>query len=155
MCPIIVTSQALLLHHCDFMHREQCSHFIVLFTAIDQKSVVGTRRIYIQTVSERMNFSWYADGRTLTITLCSLTQEVNDVTYLTNLELSKIFDWLAVNKFSQRWQDKIHDFSLPPKAIPTHEIPRLAINNTVVERFTVFNCLGLTINEFINSNSHS
>ena len=41
------------------------------------------------------------------------------------------------------------------KIINEDDIPHLTINDTVIERVTEFNVLGLTINEFMNWNSHS
>ena len=70
--------------------------------------------------------------------------------------MSKISDWLAVNKISLN-VDKTKFMILHNhrKVIPTHGIPRLVINNTVIERVTEFNFWGLTINEFMNWSSHS
>ena len=82
--------------------------------------------------------------------------DVNHMSYLINLELSKISDWLAVNKLSLNVdKTKFMIFHNHHKVIPTHDIPCLVINNTVVERVTEFNFLGLTINEFMNWSSHS
>ena len=56
----------------------------------------------IQTVSERLNFILYSDDTTFTSTLCTFMQKVNhgvnNMSYLINLELCKIFDRLVVNK---------------------------------------------------------
>ena len=41
------------------------------------------------------------------------------------------------------------------KFINEDDIPHLTINDTVIERVTEFNFLGLTINELMNWNSHS
>ena len=110
----------------------------------------------IQTVSESLNFILYADDATLTSMLCTFTQDVNHMSYLINLDLSKISDWLAVNKLSLN-VDKIKFmiYHNHQKVISTHEIPRLVINNTVIESVTEFNFLGLTINEFMNWSFHS
>ena len=91
----------------------------------------------IQTVSERLNFTLYADDTTLTSTLCTFTQEVNhDVNcmpYLINLELFKISDWFAVNKLSLNVDNtKFMIFHNHQKVIPNHDIHCLVINNTVV-----------------------
>ena len=98
----------------------------------------------IQTVSERLNFILYADDTTLTSTLCTFTQEVNQdvnhMSYLINLELSKISAWLAVNKLSLDVdRTKFMIFQNHQKVMPTHDIPCLVINNTVVKRVTEFN----------------
>ena len=78
------------------------------------------------------------------------------MSYLINLELSKISDWLAVNKLSLNVdKTKFMIFHNHQKVIQIHDIPCLEINNTVVERVTEFNFLGLTINEFMNWSSHS
>ena len=104
----------------------------------------------IQTVSERLNFTLYAGDTTLTSTLCTFTQEVNydvnHMSYLINLVLSKISDWIAVNKLSLNFdKTKFMIFHNHQKGIPTYDIPCLAINNTVVERVTEFHFLGLTL----------
>ena len=78
------------------------------------------------------------------------------MSYLINLELSKISDWPAVNKLSLNvHKTKFMIFHNHQKVIPTHDIPCLVINNTGIERVTVLNFLGLTINEFMNWSSHS
>ena len=114
----------------------------------------------IQTVSERLNFILYVDDTTLTSTLCTFTQEVNHdvnhMSYLINLELSQISDWLAVNKLSVNVdKTKFMIFHNHQKVMPTNDIPCLMIHNIVVERVTEFNFWGLTINEFMNWSSHS
>ena len=77
------------------------------------------------------------------------------MSYLIDLEVSNISDWLAVNKLSLNVdKKKFIIFHNNQKVIPTHDIPCLVIDNTVVERVTEFNFLGLTINEFMNWSSH-
>ena len=102
-------------------------------TGVPQVSIFGPLLyvIYmndIQTVSERLNFILYADDTTLTSTLCTFTHEinhdVNHMSYLINLELSKISDWLAVNKLSLNVdKTKFMIFHNHQKVIPTHDIP--------------------------------
>ena len=98
----------------------------------------------IQTVSERLNFISYADDMTLTSTLCKfpkgINHDANHMPYSINLELSKISDWLAVNKLSLNVdKTKVMIFHNHQKVIPTHDIPCLVINNTLVERVAEFN----------------
>ena len=70
--------------------------------------------------------------------------------------INRISDWLAVNKLSLNVdKTKFMIFHNHQKVIPTHDIPCLVINNTVVEKVTEFNFFGLTINEFMNRSSHS
>ena len=78
------------------------------------------------------------------------------MSYFINLELSKISDWLVVNKLSLNVDNtKFMIFHNRQKVKPTHDIPCLVINNTVVGRVTEFNFGGLTINEFMNWSFHS
>ena len=73
-----------------------------------------------------------------------------------NMELSRISDWPAVNKLSLNpAKTKFMLFHNYQKTINEDDIPHLIINNTITERVTEFNFWGLTINEFINWNSHA
>ena len=72
------------------------------------------------------------------------------MSYLINLELSKISDWLPVNKLSLNAdKTKFMIFHNHQKVMPTHDIPCVVINNTVVEWVTEFNFLG-TDNKWIH-----
>ena len=129
-------------------------------TGVPQGSILGPSLLVIymnniQTASERLNFILYADDMILTSTLCTFTQEVNHdvnhMSYLINLLLSKISDWLAVNKLSLNTdRTKFMIFHNHQKVISTHEIPCLVINKMGTERVNEFNFYGLTINEFMN-----
>ena len=73
-----------------------------------------------------------------------------------NMELSKISDWLAVNKLSLNTaKTKLMMFHNYQKTINEDDILHLTINDTVIEQVTEFNFSGLTINEFMNWNSHA
>ena len=63
---------------------------------------------------------------------------------------------LAVNKLSLNTaKTKFMLFHNYQKTIDEDDIPHLTINDTIIERMTEFNFLGLTINEFMNWNSHA
>ena len=114
----------------------------------------------IHAVSDKFSFILYADDTTLISPLCSFSHcshnDINYVSTMINLELTKIFDWLAVNKLSlNAAKTKFMLFHNYQKCINEDDIPHLTINDTVIERVTEFNFLGLTINEFMNWNSHS
>ena len=75
---------------------------------------------------------------------------------MVNLELSKISDWLAVNKLSLNAQKtKFMIFHNYQKVITANLIPELVICDTRIERVTSFNFLGLTINEYMTWSDHS
>ena len=114
----------------------------------------------IHTVSDNLNFILYADDTTLSCPMCSFTRECNGdielVSILINSELDKIADWLAVNKLSLNVQKtKFMIFHYRQRVITGNDIPRLMINNTLIEQVTEFNFLGLTVNEYMNWNSHT
>ena len=46
-------------------------------------------------------------------------------------------------------------FHYRQRIITGNDIPRLMINNTLIEQVTEFNFLGLTVNEYMNWNSHT
>ena len=134
-------------------------------TGVPQGSILGPLLfiIYmnnIHTVSDKFSFILYADDTTLISPLCSFSHcshnDMNYVSTMINLELTKISNWLAVNKLSlNAAKTKCMLFHNYQKIINEDDIPHLTINDTVIERVTEFNFLGLTINEFMNWNSHS
>ena len=82
--------------------------------------------------------------------------DVERVSILINLELNKIADWLAVNKLSLNVQKtKLMIFHYRQRILTENDIPRLMINNAIIELVTEFNFLGLTVNEYMNWNSHT
>ena len=114
----------------------------------------------IYTVSDNLNFILYADDTTLSSPMCSFSSgcdgDVERVSILINLELNKIADWLAVNKLSLNVQKtKLMIFHYRQRISTENGIPRLMINNAIIERVTEFNFLGLTVNEYMNWNSHT
>ena len=134
-------------------------------TGIPQGSILGPLRfiIYmndINKVSANLKFILYADDTTITRTLCSFTHggkdDINLVMALINLELYKISDWLAVNKLSLNVQKtKFMIFHNNQTVISVNKIPNLIICETNIERVTMFNFLGITINECINWRAHT
>ena len=134
-------------------------------TGVPQGSILGTLLfiIYmndIHTVSDNLNLILYADDTTPSIPMCSFTRGcdgyIDIVSTLINSELNKIADWLAVNKLSLNVQKtKFVIFHYRQRVITKNDIPRLMINNTLIERVTEFNFLGLTVNEYMNWNLHT
>ena len=69
-----------------------------------------------------------------------------------NNELEKIIYWLLVNKLSlNKLKSKFMLFHQPQKRVT---IPKLKINNTLIEYVDEFNYLGLIINKHLKWNSH-
>ena len=72
-----------------------------------------------------------------------------------NEELSKISDWLAVNKLSLNTsKTKFIQFHHRQKTLNENDYLKLRINNSEIERVQEFNFLGLTINEYLDWSSH-
>ena len=61
-----------------------------------------------------------------------------------------------MNKLSLNVQKtKFMIFHYRQRIITGNDIPRLMINSTLIEQVTEFNFLGLTVNEYMNWNSHT
>ena len=82
---------------------------------------------------------------TLAISLNSYDPDIHTI----NLELSKIYDWLAVNKLSLNLRKtKYMLFHHHNKKLPNNI--SLQINSTEIERVTKFIFLGVTLNEHLS-----
>ena len=101
--------------------------------------------------SENFEFILYADDITLVSPLCSFTlssnrNDINQVSSLINFELTKISDWLAVNKLSLNAEKtKYMIFHNYQNVTAENDIPHLTQNCSAIERVTQFNFLGLTL----------
>ena len=137
----------------------------LLTTGVPQGSILGPLLsiIYmndIHIVSNNLNFILYADDTTLTSPLCSFTyggyHDINRVSTLINSEITKISEWLSVNKLSLNAnKTKFIIFHNYQQVMTDSNIPQLEIHNTAIERVTEFNFLRITINKFMNWGSHS
>ena len=101
----------------------------------------------VHTVIQKFTFVLYADDTTLISPLCSfIHNSQSDMDYIAtmiNMELSKICDWLAVNKLSLNTaKTKFMLFHNYQKTINQDDIPHLTINDTIIERVTEFNLGG-------------
>ena len=94
----------------------------------------------------------YADDTTLSTTIDS-TNENNCSTELINNELSKIHDWLLVNKLSLNVpKTKFMVFCMPQKKVV---IPRLKIANAEIDSVDRFNFLGVLLDKHLSWDAHT
>ena len=136
------------------------SSSLLLRTGVPQGSVLGPLLflIYMNDIpnsSSVLKFILFADDTSLldTINLSISPDDHNSVVQVLNTELSKIYDWLAVNKLSLNIsKTKFMIFHHPNKPIPQNL--QIKINETCIERVSEFCFLGLVINEHLTWKNH-
>ena len=112
-------------------------------------------RSFSYSASSFFKYILFADDTSLLNSLnIAMPFESKMTSDIINVELTKIFDWLAVNKLSLNVKKtKFMIFHYHNKDI-SQNIPNLIINDIEIERVTNFNFLGLTINENISWKPH-
>ena len=112
--------------------------------------------IYVNNFSQCSNtfdFIMYADDTTLSSTVNSFSDNNFSVDTLINEELSKVLEWLKINKLSlNKNKSKYMLFHMPKKEI---QIITLKIDNTNIDKVEEFNFLGLTIDTHLKWKKHT
>ena len=132
----------------------------MLKTGVPQGSVLGPLLflIYMNDIpnsSTVLKFILFADDTSLidTINLSISPLDHGSVIQDLNTELSKIYDWLAVNRLSLNIsKTKFMIFHHPNKNLPPNI--EIKVNGTSIERVSEFCFLGLIINENLTWNTH-
>lgn len=131
------------------------SDYLTVKTGVPQGSILGPLLfiIYMNDIINASNlfyFVIYADDTSLTSTL-EIFRNTGSLSNI-NHELSKISEWLKLNKLSiNLTKTKYMIFHTINKRIPNLEIK---IDDTIIERVPDFNFLGITLNEHLNWKSH-
>ena len=102
-----------------------------------------------------IDFIIYADDTTLSSTINSFNNEQSnvDTQTLINDELSKIIEWININKLSlNKNKSKYMIFHMHKKDIPGFS---LKLGNTNIEKVDDFNYLGLTEDTKLNWKKHT
>ena len=97
----------------------------------------------------------YADDTTLLRTLDDVNgnQITNPNSIQINAELTKVLDWVTVNKLSLN-NKKNDDFCSKQRIQKTTEIPSVIINHMPIERVTCFKFLGVIIDSNLTWSHH-
>ena len=134
------------------------SNVLAISTGMPQGSILGPLLfiIYmndIPEVSTFFKFILYADDTSLLNSLSISLNSYDPDMHTINLELSRIYDWLAVNKLSLNLRKtKYMHFHHHNKKLPNNI--SLQIDSTEIERVTNFIFLGVTINEHLSRKPH-
>lgn len=146
------------------LYKDKVSEESEITTGVPQGSILGPLLfiVYINDIAKITNkfkFTIYADDTTLIEPICTFAQPTRQnkskLSKEINNELEKIVQWLALNKLSlNAKKTKFMIFHYKQKNIKDI-IPKLVINNVVIERVDKFNFLGITIDEHMTFKSHA